>query len=191
MKLKDNPRIELLYTVTNLIIPLQKGQEHDLTEFLAGLGQLDLNKDYDVKIEIKKKHRTLDQNAYMWTLISKIASKLGRSNLDVYRHYVTDYGVGTIVPIKEDAIGRWFEVWQSKGYGWLCEDMGECRNTKGYHNIKSYYGTSTYTTTEMNRMLDAIIYDAREQGIPTDTPNEVARLKALWRQDEINNNRQD
>lgn len=190
MKLKDNPRIELLYAVTNLIIPLQKGQEHDLTEFLASLGQLDLNKEYEIEIKEKKKHRTLDQNAYMWTLIGKLASRVGTSNLDTYRHYVADYGVGNIVPIKKEIIPRWIEVWQSKGYGWLCEDMGECKNLKGYHNIKNFYGTSTYTTAEMNRMIDAIIFDCKEQGIPTDTPNEIARLKALWRENEVNNNGQ-
>ena len=59
--------------------------------------------------------------------------------------------------------------------------MGECRNTPGYHYIRSYYGSSTYTTDEMSRLLDAVIEDCKAQGIETLPPDEIEHLKEMWK----------
>jgi hypothetical protein len=32
----------------------------------------------------------------------------------------------------------------------------------------------------MSRLLDLIIQDCKQLGIPTETPDEIARLKSLW-----------
>lgn len=180
MKLIDVPKLELLYKQTNLIIPLKPGQVQQANAILEGLGEIDLEKDYEITIKAKKKKRSLDQNAYLWKLLGLLAQKQRISNLEVYRHYMRDYGVFEVVPVREDAIERWIATWESRGAGWCCEDLGECKNTKGYHNIRSIYGSSTYTTAEFTRLLDAVIEDCKENGIETDTPEEVERLKAIW-----------
>ena len=184
MKLLEQPRLELLYNRTNIVVSLQLGQVHEANELLTAIGEIDPDKDYDIIIKAKSKKRTLDQNAYLWGLIGHLAKVQKISNLEVYRHYMRDYGVYEIVPVKEEAIPRWISIWESRGAGWCCEDLGECRNTKGYHNIRSIYGSSTYSTAEFTRLLDAVIDDCRECGIPTDTPDEIARLKKLWEEAE-------
>lgn len=70
---------------------------------------------------------------------------------------------------------------EQHGIGWLCEDLGECRNIKGYHNIKSYYGSSVYDTKEMSHLIDMIVEDCKALGIPTETPEEIERIKQLWK----------
>lgn len=40
--------------------------------------------------------------------------------------------------------------------------------------------TSEMTTSEYNELIDITIYHCRTKGIQTDTPEELARLKALW-----------
>lgn len=133
-----------------------------------------------IKISKYREKRSLDANAYCWTLLHKLAAKRGREAEDIYRDYIKDFGVCEIVPIREDAIKRWESIWKSKGYGWITEDMGECRNTKGYHNIKCFYGSSSYTTLEMSQLIDAIVQDCKEQGIDTETPDQIERMKAAW-----------
>ena len=64
MKIKEQPRLELLYKQDNLIIPLEKGQIRAVHEFLDTVGQIDPKKDYTVKIEPTKRKRSLDANAY-------------------------------------------------------------------------------------------------------------------------------
>ena len=118
MKLIDVPRLELLYKQTNLIIPLKPGQVQQANAILEGLGEIDLEKDYEITIKAKKKKRSLDQNAYLWKLLGLLAQKQRISNLEVYRHYMRDYGVFEVVPVREDAIERWIATWESRGAGW-------------------------------------------------------------------------
>lgn len=148
-------------------------------------GELDLEKDYTVEIKRKRRKRSLDANAYMWVLIGKLAEKLSTpmtplSDIDIYRQYVKDYGVYHIIPVRDEVIPEWERIWNIRGDGWICENMGPCRTVEGYSNIKSYYGTSAYNTKQMSRLIDAVVMDCKEQGIETLTPEELIRLKAAW-----------
>lgn len=171
---------ELLYDGAKLIITFAKGENRAVGKLCESIGGIDQSKDYDISISPKKRKRSLDANAYLWVLIGKLGEVLHKPDTEVYREYIKDNGVFQIVPIREDAIKRWTETWKRNGIGWVCDDLGECRNTKGYHNIKCYYGSSTYTTKEMARLIDAVVADCKEQGIETMTPSEIERLKAMW-----------
>lgn len=184
MKLKDKPRLELLYDSDNLIIPLSKGQHHQANEFIKKL-DLNLEKDYTIEIKVTRQKRSLDANALFWKLISKLGEKLNKSDDEVYREIIRDNGVFEIVPIREDAIETWVRNWSYRGKdrkvnGWICEDLGECRNIPGYHYIKSYFGSSSYDTKQMSRLIDAVIRECKDHGIETDPPEEIERIKSLW-----------
>lgn len=141
-----------------------------------------------VDIEIKKhrERRSLDANAYFWVMADKLAKKLSLSgtrpltSLDIYHEYIKDVGAFEIVPIKSEAVARWCEIWTAKGQGWICEDMGECKRTSGYHNTKCYYGSSTYDKEQMSRLIDLLVADCKENDIETRTPNELAEMMSLW-----------
>lgn len=179
MKLKERPRIELLYDRDNLIIPFQKGQVHSLNQIIESVKSTD--KEVTVEIKTKYKKRSLDANAYLWVLIGKLGAILYKPDSEIYREYIRDNGVFEIVPIRKDAITRWRQIWESKGLGWVCEDMGSCKNTPGYNNLKCYYGSSTYNTKEMSRLIDAVVKDCKEQGIETLPPDEIERMVTMWK----------
>lgn len=179
MKLKEK-FIELLYDGPKLTLTFQKGENHAVVRLFESIGTIEPDKDYEVSIKPKKRRRSLDANAYMWTLIGKLGEKLCKPDAEIYRQVIKDNGVFEIVPIKQGAIKRWTETWGENGTGWICEDLGECRNTKGYHNIKCYYGSSTYTTKEMSRLIDSVVDECKAQGIETLTPSELERLKQEW-----------
>lgn len=143
-----------------------------------------------VKIEITqwRERRSLNANAYAWVLIDKIAEKIKTTKIDVYRKIIKDVGVYQILPIKDVAVESFIKRWQSNGLGWICENLGACKNQtlKGYVNIVAYYGTSTYDTKEMARFIDEVVEQAKELGIQTETPEMIENLKNLWREYEIN-----
>ena len=89
-------------------------------------------------------------------------------------------GNSKIVPVRENAIEGWKEIWGAGRTGRICEDMGPCANTAGYHNGKCFYGSSTYDTAQMPRLIDLLIGECREQGIETKTPAELAALMEEW-----------
>ena len=50
----------------------------------------------------------------------------------------------------------------------------------GAYWYKVYRGSHTYNKDEMKILLEGTVAEAKEQGIETKTPDELARLAALW-----------
>jgi hypothetical protein len=141
----------------------------------------DMNQCEKLSIEIKpfRPRRSLDANAYFFVLADKLAEKLNTTKEDIYRNCIKEIGgVSETVCVKNEAVDKLCEAWESKGLGWQTETFPS--KLEGCTNVLLYYGSSTYDTAQMSRLLDLIIQDCKEQGIPTETPDEIARLKALW-----------
>ena len=141
------------------------------------------DKRYEVKITQERKKRSLDANAYCWVLIGKLSETLNLPPDEVYRQYIPDVpGNYTIVPVKADMITHWDRIWCSGHIGRMTQDMGACRarNLEGYHNVRSYLGSSDYDVKQMARLIDLIVQDCKAQGIETMTPDELARLEEEW-----------
>lgn len=147
----------------------------------SALESLDEIKDLDkLSIEAKKyrKKRSLDANSYCWLLIGKLAEKLNLKPLDVYRKAIIEVGVYEVVPIKDEAVERYIEVWQDNGLGWLCETMKS--KLDGYTNVIAWYGSSVYNSKEMSKLVDNIVEECQEHGIETLPPQELESMKASW-----------
>lgn len=137
------------------------------------------NKPYIATIKEYRKHRSLDANAYFWTLCGKLALKIGISVNEIYREYIKNIGGNfAVIQIRDDLKEAWIKNWESHGIGWVCEDLGE--SSEGYSNIATYYGSSTYDSRQMSRLIDMVVQDCKEQGIETLTPNELALMKSRW-----------
>lgn len=141
----------------------------------------DLKECEKLSIEVKKfrEKRSLDANAYAWVLMDKLASKMGESKEDIYREYIKNIGGNSeTVCVQDKAVERLCEGWGKNGIGWQTDTFES--KVPGCTNVILYFGSSTYDTEQMSRLLDLIIQDCKQVDIPTETPDEIARLKALW-----------
>lgn len=138
----------------------------------------DVKDDKELTVQVKeyRQKRSLSQNAYMWVLLEEIAKAINRSKEDIYKELVKDYGVFEILPLKDEAVKRFNHNWTKNGLGWFTETIGKSK-LKGYTNLIAYYGSSTYDTQEMIRLLDAVINECQELGIQTMTMAEILLLK--------------
>ena len=152
--------------------------EITFTTYKSALGGLDdlKDKDLNVKVTSFSKKRSLSQNAYMWVLLDELAKKLHLDKEQVYKNYIKDYGVFEILPIKNDAATRFINNWSKNGIGWFVEELGESKLT-GFTKLIAYYGSSTYNSKEMSRIVDAIVNDCHDQGIDTMTLGDIMLLK--------------
>ena len=135
----------------------------------------------DVSFEIKKaaKRRSRDANAFAWVLIDKIAEKTRVPKAEVYRQAIREIGgVSETVCVVEKAADRLCEGWQKNGMGWQAERMPS--KLPGCVNVVLYYGSSTYDTAQMSRLLDLLIQEAEQQGIPT-LRDEADALLCKWK----------
>lgn len=139
-------------------------------------------KDKDkLSIEVKqyRERRSLDANAYFWVLCDKLANILHKSKTEIYREYIKDIGgVSETVCVKNAAVKRLCEGWSKNGIGWQTDTFDS--KIEGCTNVILYYGSSTFSTSQMSALLDLIIQDCHEFGIPTETPNQIAEMKARW-----------
>lgn len=144
------------------------------------LNEVKKEREYNVEIKQYRKKRSLDANAYMWTLCDKISQVVPETTKeDVYRDAIHHVGVFETFPLKDDAVERWIERWQTNGTGWISEVLHKAK-TPGYTIVISYYGSSTYNTKEMSRLIDNVVMTAKQCGVETLTPDEIERMKAAW-----------
>ena len=135
----------------------------------------------EVEVEIKRhrKRRSLDANAYAWALINRIAAATGQPPKQIYREAIRDVGgVSDIVCAQDRALDALRTGWEAHGIGWVTDTMPS--KIDGCTNVILYYGSSTYDTAQMTRLIDIIIQEAKAIGIETDTPETIARLQEEW-----------
>jgi len=143
------------------------------------------DKDLDIEIKQHREKRSKNANAYFHILVNKIAAETGESDDQVKKRLVESYGAidkdenglmaGVKVPHKVDITKYW-------PYVRYVETKIE--NDKIFDCYLFYKHTSDMDTKEMARLIDGAISEAQELGIETDTPEELARRKALWEEQE-------
>lgn len=133
-----------------------------------------------IKIGKFKKRRSLDANAYCWVLISKLAEKLNVPKTDIYRSAIKEIGGNCdTVCIQDKAVQSLCDGWQRNGIGWLTDTFPS--KIEGCTNVILYYGSSTYDSAQMNRLVSVIQYECILQGIETKSEEEVNSLLSAWR----------
>lgn len=143
--------------------------------------EFDRLKDKPLTVEVKqyRERRSNNANAYMWVLCEKIAQTQGIGAEEVYRHAIREVGVHVPLPIKAEAVERFQTEWGKRGIGWFAEIVDDSK-LEGYKLVFVYYGSSTYTSSEMARLIDNIVQDAQALGIQTDPREELDRLIREW-----------
>jgi hypothetical protein len=146
----------------------------DMLDELKGLEKLSL------KFGKFKKKRSLDANAYCWQLIGKIAEKTRVPKDEVYRQAIKEIGGNyDVVCIKESAAESLMNAWSKNGIGWQSETT--LSKLDGCTNVILYYGSSTYDSEQMSRLIDNIIQDCKALGIETKSEADINSLLQNWR----------
>ena len=139
-------------------------------------------KDIPVRVEIKKasKHRSLSANNYAWVLIDKIAEVTGKTTTEVYRNAIMEIGgVSDYYGMKEEAYEAFCEIWTAGHLGRQVEIIpGSAK--PGWINVRAWKGSSDFDSAQMARLIDSLIQEAEQQGIPTVPDKEVERMVSRW-----------
>lgn len=144
-----------------------------------GIEDLD-GKDLKIKVNKATRPRSLDANAYFHVLCDKLRQKLGLSMAAMKNELITSYGQieyldnGKSIIYKTNAPPERIREHEEVHMRYF--RYGE----DGAYWYRVYRGSHTYNTQEMHLLLEGTIQECKEQGIETKTPDEIARLEALW-----------
>lgn len=137
-----------------------------------------------VSIKKYKEKRSLDANAYFHVLVGKLADKLKISkvrckNLMIGRYGQIDYIDGQPITIKTQIPVN--DMLEQENLH--CLPCGGKTEKNGLHTYfyRVYRGSHTYNTEEMSVLIDGTVQEAKEQGIETATPDELEKIKNLWK----------
>ena len=180
MILRDRPRLNSLYAGEDLVFPLKKGQAVCLADVLPNIDDIDISKDIVIKIAVKRQKRSLDANAYLWALCGEIANKIGSTRKEVYKDAIREAGVSELHLVRDYAVDELLSRWRRMGLGYAAETAYKSKKNPGSTAVILYYGSSSYDTKEMSHLIDYVVDEAKELGIETMTPDEIAGMKAAW-----------
>ena len=129
-----------------------------------------------LEVEIKKyrKKRSLDANGYFWKLLGEMAIVLNADKWDIYLKMLKRYGKYTYIAVKPNVVEAVKAQWRET------EELGEIEiNGQKAIQLLCYFGSSSYDSKEMSALIDGTVSEAKELGVETLTPEEIAKMIAL------------
>jgi hypothetical protein len=146
---------------------------------------LKLKNENKLNIDLKKyrEKRSLDANSYCWVLCEKIAQEMSKdgtivSKEDIYKDAVQNFGVFIPFIVEEKAFEKFKEVWEKQGLGYQVQETS--RKNKCVR-VNCYYGSSSYDTKEMSRLVDSLVQEAQVLGIETRPQEEIESMLKEWK----------
>ena len=156
-----------------IVISLLKNAELNTIQELKN--SISNGKQLDVEIKVHRNRRSLDANAYLWVLIDKIAQVIRSDKDAVYLQMLDRYGVFTHLIVKPQAVDRIISEWRT------VRNLGEVKlNSQTGVQLQCYFGSSTYDSAEMARLIDGVVSECAELGIETLPKAEIDQMNQQW-----------
>ena len=119
--------------------------------------------DENEEIEVKIKKRSKNANNFYWKKLSELCEVMNLNTIEEYKKRVKELGIFQQFKIHHKNTRTFTKLWESKGLAWFTEKI----DVEGeFDIINAYYGSSSYNTKQMNRLIENLIEDLRELNIP-------------------------
>lgn len=136
-----------------------------------------------LKITAKKdiNKRSLNANNYFWKLLQDICELTELDTIEEYKRRVKELGMFRRFRIEKDNINTFEKMWTAQGIAWFCEifDTEIIGNTE-FKIINAYYGSSSFNSKQMSRLINELVQDCQAVGIETKSQQEINSLLESW-----------
>lgn len=143
----------------------------------------ELKKENKLNIEVKKyrKKRSLNANSYFWQLLQELCELLELDTIEEYKRRVKELGIFRQFKIETENIKTFEKMWTSQGIAWFCEivDTTYVEDTE-FKIINAYYGSSSFNSKQMARLIDGVVQDCKVYNIETKPQEEINSLLESW-----------
>lgn len=138
-----------------------------------------------IKVDKYREKRSLTANSYLWKLCSLIADKLSDDGVphtkeEIYQKAIKAKGIyreqGEL-PVDFAKTSR--TAWEMLGTGWVTEQV-DFEPDGDRVIVRYYYGSSTYNTKQMSRVIDWLVTECHQLNIPTKSQEEISSLLNSW-----------
>ena len=143
----------------------------------------ELKNENKLNIEIKKyrKLRSLDANSYFWKILTELCDLAEINTVEEYKRRVKELGIFRQFKIMIDQVSTFKKIWEDKGIAWFCEILDtEYIGDIEFKIINAYYGSSSFNSKQMSRLIDGVVQDCKIYGIETKSKNEIKSMLENW-----------
>lgn len=151
----------------------------------SGIGSLQ-EKDLDIDLKIHREKRSLNANAYYWTLVEKISNLLGASRPYIHNMLLRDYGTleivaGYNVPVYlPDCQEAELLALESEDDHLKPTSRSKLINGELFREYLRIKGSRRYDTAEMSVLINGAVSEAEIMGIEVLPPDELERMMAAY-----------
>ena len=142
-----------------------------------------LKNENKLNIDLKKyrKRRSLDANNYFWKLLQELCKLAEIDTKEEYKRRVKELGIFRRFRIEKENVNTFEKMWTKQGIAWFCEIFDtEIIGDTEFKIINAYYGSSSFNTKQMSRLIDGLVQDCKVYNIETKTPEEIESLLKEW-----------
>lgn len=158
------------YQTKKAMLTLAIEQKHSATSCYDELHDAEK---LSIEIDKYREKRSLNANSYAWALLTEIGNVMRLSKEDVYLQMLKEYGQSEMISVKAHIpIGEYIKYYEEAGESTL--------NGTLFKHYKVFKGSSEFDKREMAIFLDGVVQEAKNLGLDTRTPDEIANLKSLW-----------
>lgn len=128
-----------------------------------------------------KEKRSLNANGLLWMCLGEMASALRTDKWDVYLQMLKRYGTYTHICVHPKAVEAVKKQWRE------VDEVGR-GTVNGVESVQllCYFGSSTMNSKEFSVLLDGVISEMKEMGLPTPDRDLERVLKQLEETNEKN-----
>jgi len=142
-------------------------------------GDMEFKQGDMVDVELHRKKRSLNANAYFHKMVSLLAEKLGNSNAYQKNLLLRSYGqyeyIGDKIPTLQ--VKSEYDEAMDQREDIHLNPIGRDGEFTKYAVMR---GSHTYDTKEMSRLIDGTVNECKAQGIETITDDELKRMVLMW-----------
>lgn len=144
-------------------------------------------KDLDIELKVHRERRSKNANALLWACISDIQRALDdrktsikESTWDIYLRMLKRYGKYTFILVRPEAVEAVKKQWREA-------EVYREQEANGQKVVQMicYYGSSTYDSAEMSRLLEGVLSEMDEMGLQRPATGDIKRaLEELEKRNE-------
>lgn len=145
-----------------------------LSEFIQGETKIiTIQVGINEEVYTKRKKRSKNSNSYFWELLQQLCEELNIDVIEEYKKRVKELGIFKQWEIETSNVPTFEKLWSDRGIAWFTEKVEEIGNKT---IINAYYGSSSYNSKQMSKLIDNLVQDCRSVGIQTLEDIEIEEL---------------
>ena len=151
------------------------------TNNTESIQQLKEQNKLDIELKKYRKKRSNDANRYFWKLLTEYCEEKEVDTIDEYKERAKRLGIFRVSRVETKDVDTYKKSWENWGTAWFCEiyDTEYLENVE-FKILHLYYGSSSFNTKQMSRLINDLVEDCIEVGIETKTQAEINSLLESW-----------